>query len=104
MEVIFHSFHRRRCFAPAIEAQSNEPMNQGFQFSLKRIFVAMALVAIGLGLLRLPNPYPRLLSVWFAVSCALFGAAIGVVCGRIEQLAAYGFVGAVAFIIYAWIT
>jgi hypothetical protein len=79
-------------------------MSRRFQFSLKRIFVAVALVAIGLGLLRLPNPFERLLSLWFTVSCALFGAAVGLFCGRIVRLALYGFVGGAAFIFYAWIT
>jgi len=82
----------------------NFPMPQRFQFSVKRIFVATTLVAVGLGLFRLPNPFPRLLSIWFTFSCALFGAAIGVICDQILRLAFYGFIGAVAFIIYAWIT
>ncbi|HVX12341.1 MAG TPA: hypothetical protein VHC22_14255 [Pirellulales bacterium] len=81
----------------------DSPVTRRFQFSLGRIFLAMALVAIGLGLFRLPNPFPRLMPIWFPFSCALFGAAIGLVCGRVKRFALYGFVGAVAFGIYAWI-
>ena len=79
-------------------------MSRRFQFSVKRVFVAMTLMALGLGIMRIPNPFPRLLPIWFPTSCALFGAAIGIVCGPVRRFALYGFFGAVAFGVYAWIT
>lgn len=79
-------------------------MSRQFQFSLVRIFVAMTLVAISMGLTQIPNPYPDLMQFWFPFSCALVGAAIGVLCGPIKRFALYDFAGAVALGVYAWIT
>ncbi len=75
------------------------------QFSLRRMFLAVALLALGLWMmLHLVTPSHALFIAGCAVIGAVFGAAVGLLAGRTKVCALVGATGWIAFGAFAVLT
>lgn len=72
-------------------------MSEPFQFSLGRIFVATAVAAVGMACL-VWSKGPHSVALLDGLAGASFGAAVGVVVGRVRLGLLYGTVLAIDFL------
>jgi hypothetical protein len=74
---------------------------QPSQFDMRRLFLAITLVAFGIWMMNFPTAYRSLFLLGSIIVGASFGAAVGLILNRLKPCVWIGMLGFVSFAIFA---